>query len=138
MTVNQKEKRNLSGSRRQNENPEDAMERIIEELESYVCDELCRFCKDLNEEQLEKECENCRIGTLTRKIMEEYDAINDFEASQLGRMIEEHKKIVLCKKCVHRAKEREPNCGTYYWCRNDEGLDGNLGDYDGCSRGMKI
>ncbi len=54
------------------------------------------------------------------------------------KTLEKYREITLCEECIHRVREEDPAIGKFYWCRNDEGLDGSIGEYDGCSRGLKL
>lgn len=136
MIQNQEEKRNRSGSRGQNETQE-GMEEIIEEMTTFICDDLCRFRDALNQERLEKHCSNCALSGYIEKIKQEYEQVNDFEKSQLGIVMKKYKNITLCEECSNRIPDTDSQGNDCSWCKNLDALDGDIGKYDGCSRGKR-
>lgn len=136
MIQNQKEKTNRSGSRELN-TPQKDMEEIIEEMTAFICDDLCRFRDRVNQEDLEKRCSNCDLSGYIEKIKQEYDLVNDFEKSQLGIMMRKYKNITLCEECSNRIPDTDGQGNDCSWCKNLDALDGDIGKYDGCSRGKR-
>lgn len=88
---------------------------------SYVCDHICQKPKEIkDEEKLEEYCNGvCDFATHICCAM-----------NMAGR-----EDFVLCSVCQYRAYEEETDTT---WCRLPEGLDGNLEEKDGCSRGRKV
>lgn len=141
MTANQKEEKSRNGKGAQSMKPEDGniMAGHIEKLAGYVCDNLCGFPHEITDEtEMIEKCSECRLGEFVNAIQKEYDEINDFNNTQLAKMMQEHKKIVLCKNCEFRAVDEKGQGEAYPWCRSTGGLSGKLREYDGCSRGRDI
>ena len=141
MIVNPKEEKNRNGSSAQSTKPEDedTMEKLVEEMAEFICEKLCRFPLEIDDQDdLEYHCTGCEMSDFICSIQNEYNSVNNFVESQLGITMEKYKDIVLCKECIHRAKEEDCQGGEYYWCRNDDGLDGYLKENSGCSRGKRI
>lgn len=93
----------------------------IMNIASYACDHICQKPKEItDEEKLEEYCNGaCDLPTRI------YRAIN-----MAGRG-----DFVPCSDCKYRAREEETDTT---WCRLPEGLNGNLEEKDGCSRGRKV
>ena len=103
------------------------MDNIVENMAEYICDHICQKPKEITEE--------CDIGSHICNILNQYNKINDFENSELYKIMTKHRNIVLCKECQYRA---HCNDGEFDWCRLGAGLDGNLREGEGCSRGIKV
>lgn len=141
MTANQKEEKSRNGKGAQSMKPEDGniMAGHIEKLAGYVCDNLCGFPHEITDEtEMIEKCSECRLGEFVNAIQKEYDEINDFNNTQLAKMMQEHKKIVLCKNCAYRKDDNDCQGMDFSWCRLNIGLDGYIGDDEGCSRGKDI
>lgn len=93
----------------------------IMDMASYVCDHICQKPKEITDkEKLEEYC----------------NEVCDFPARIYRAMnMAERENFVLCGDCQYRAREEETDTT---WCRLPEGLDGNLEEKDGCSRGRKV
>lgn len=93
----------------------------IMNIASYVCDHICQKPKEItDEEKLEEYCnEVCDFHTHICRAM-----------NMAGR-----EDFVFCSACQYRAHEEETDTT---WCCFPEGLDGNLEEKDGCSRGRKV
>lgn len=96
------------------------MQSSIMEMTSYVCDHICQKPKEItDEEKLEEYCNGvCDFATHICRAM-----------NMAGR-----EDCVFCSACQYRAHEEETDTT---WCCLPEGLDGNLKEKDGCSRGRK-
>lgn len=141
MTVNQKEEKSRNGKGARSMKPEDGniMAGRIEKLAGYVCDNLCRFPHEIKDEtELQNKCGQCGINKFLDQIQEAYDEVNDFNNTQLAKMMQEHKKIVLCKNCAYRKDDNDCQGTDFSWCRLITGLDGHIEENDGCSRGRDI
>ena len=113
------------------------MDNIIENMAKYICNHICQKPKEITDrEKLEDYCaEECDIGSHICNILNQYNKINDFEDSELYKIMTKHRNIVLCKECRYRAHHDVSGFG---WCRMGAGLSGFLGEDDGCSRGRKV
>ncbi|MBQ8038263.1 MAG: hypothetical protein IJ274_00060 [Lachnospiraceae bacterium] len=112
---------------------------LTEKLANYVCDKLCRFPYEITDEtEMQNKCGRCEINKFLDQIQEAYDKINDFNNTQLAKLMKEHRKIVLCKNCAFRKDDTDCQGTDFSWCRLVTGIDGHIGDYDGCSRGKDI
>ena len=113
------------------------MDNIVENMAEYICDHICQKPKEITDaEKLEDYCaEECDIGSHICNILNQYNKINDFEDSELYKIMTKHRNIVLCKECRYRAHHDVSGFG---WCRMGAGLSGFLGEDDGCSRGRKV
>lgn len=113
------------------------MDNIVENMAEYICDHICQKPKEITDaEKLEDYCaEECDIGSHICNILNQYNKINDFEDSELYKIMTKHRNIVLYKECRYRA---HCNDGEFDWCRLGAGLDGNLREGEGCSRGIKV
>ena len=94
---------------------------LIMNMASCVCDHICQKPKEITDkEKLEEYC----------------NEVCDFPARIYRAMnMAERENFVPCSDCKYRAREEETDTT---WCRLPEGLDGNLEEKDGCSRGRKV
>lgn len=132
MTANQKEE-NLSGCSVQIENCDDGIDTDIENLERYICDNICRH-NEKNISHFEREyrfCSSCEVRKHTSKIKAEYGKINSFDQSEARKLIQKYRKITLCKECVQRQRLKSGRS----ICRIYGTLGGFLEEDEGCSRG---
>lgn len=92
----------------------------IMDMASYVCDHICQKPKEITDkEKLEEYCNGvCDLPTHICRAMN----MAGIEGS------------IRCGDCKYRAREEETDTIRY---RLSEGLDGNLEEIDGCSRGRK-
>lgn len=127
-------KENQSGCSRPRKNVDEGIGNILEDLETYICDEIC-FCNNMQmiQEERDRYCNNCQIGKKVDEIEAEYEKINTFSKSAAYALMEKYRNIVLCKDCIYRAHEKT----GYDWCRLAKGLDESLGESEGCSRGKE-
>lgn len=59
---------------------ENVMDKITTEMAQHICDNLCRFPKEIHDqEQLDAHCCDCKMGEYLCHILNEYNKINDFE-----------------------------------------------------------
>ena len=68
-------------------------------------------------------------------ILNQYNKINDFEESELRKIMTKYQEIVLCKECEYKASHPVTDLS---YCRSGIGMDGTLKETDGCSRGAKV
>ena len=94
---------------------------LIMNMASCVCDHICQKPKEITDkEKLEEYC----------------NEVCDFPARIYRAMnMAERENFVPCSDCKYRAREEETDTT---WCRLPEGLDENLEEKDGCSRGRKV
>ncbi|MED9825782.1 MAG: hypothetical protein ACLT4U_06030 [Blautia obeum] len=113
------------------------MDEIVENMANYICDHICQKPKEITDtEKLEDYCtEECEIGSHICNILNQYNEINDFENSELYKIMTKHRNIVLCKECQYRIHH---DTSGFDLCRISTGLSGFLGEGDGCSRGLKV
>lgn len=113
------------------------MDEIVENMANYICDQICQKPKEITDrEELEDYCNGeCEMGKHFRNILNKYNEINNFEESELRKIMTKCQEITLCKECKYRKYEKETDLT---WCRLANGLDGALEETDGCSRGIKV
>ena len=113
------------------------MDNIVENMANYICDHICQKPKEITDpEELEDYCNGeCEMGKHFCNILNQYNKINDFENSELYKIMTKYKNIVLCRECQYREYS---NDGELFWCRLGSGLDGCLNEDEGCSRGIKV
>lgn len=60
------------------------MDQIVTEMREHFCDKLCKHpCRtDIDQEQLDAICDECKMGEYTRDILNTYNELNNFEKSQ--------------------------------------------------------
>ena len=62
---------NQNGCEKQTKPENEGIDGILEALETYVCDELCRHCREkLTQEEMECFCCHCEMQQYTDKIRE--------------------------------------------------------------------
>lgn len=112
------------------------MDDIVEKMADYICNHICQKSKETtDQEELEAYCaEECDIGSHICDILNQYNEINDFENSELYKIMTKYKNIVLCRECRFRLYDKEAGI---YWCRFTRGIH-SLEEGDGCSRGVKV
>lgn len=113
------------------------MDEIVENMANYICDHICQKAKvTTDQEEMEAYCaEECEMGQHFCNIVNQYNETNNFEESELCKIMTKYRKITLCKECKYRTYEKETDLA---WCRLRNGLDGALEENDGCSRGVKV
>lgn len=55
------------------EQPESGMESILDELQTYVCSQICKILDNLTEDEKKQFCRNCRFDDLIDQIIEEHE-----------------------------------------------------------------
>lgn len=58
---------------RADEQPENGMESILDELQTYVCGRICKIPNNLTEDEKKQFCRNCRFDDLIDQIIEEHE-----------------------------------------------------------------
>lgn len=113
------------------------MDNIVENMAEYICDHICQKPKEITDaEKLEDYCaEECDIGSYICNILNQYNKINDFEDSELYKIMTKHRNIVPCKEYQYRTHH---DTSGFDLCRISTGLSEFLGEGDGCSRGLKV
>ena len=73
------------------------MDNIVENVAEYICDHICQKPKEITDtEKLEDYgAEECDIGSHICNILNQYNKINDFEDSELYKIMTKHRNIVL-------------------------------------------
>ena len=61
---------------------------LTTEMEEHICDNLCRFPREMEQEELDEHCCECKIGQFICDILNEYNRINDFEKSQCYKLLQ--------------------------------------------------
>lgn len=72
MTANQN-KESQNGCSAPIEQPGDDMESILDVLQLYVCQEICKIPANLTEDEKKQFCRNCRFDDLIDQIIEEHE-----------------------------------------------------------------
>ena len=72
MTVNQKPE-SQNGCSAPTEQPGREMESILDELQLYVCTQICKIPDNLTEDERKQFCRNCRFDDLIDQIIEEHE-----------------------------------------------------------------
>ena len=49
------------------------MDKTVTEMMEYICDELCRFPRELDEVELDEKCDECRMGEFCCNILNKYN-----------------------------------------------------------------
>ena len=49
------------------------MDKTVTEMMEHICDELCRFPRELDEEELDKKCDECRMDEFCCNILNKYN-----------------------------------------------------------------
>lgn len=113
------------------------MDEIVENMANYICDHICKKPKEItDQEEMEAYCaEECEMRQHFCNILNQYNKINDFEESELRKIMTKYQEIVLCKECEYKASHPVTDLS---YCRLGMGMDGTLKETDGCSRGVKV
>lgn len=72
MTANQN-KENQTGCSALTEQPENGMESILDELQLYVCTQICKIPDNLTEDERKQYCRGCRFDDLIERVIEEHE-----------------------------------------------------------------
>lgn len=72
MTANQN-KENQNGCSAPIEQPESGMESMLNELQTYVCGQICGISDKLTEDERKQFYRNCRFDDLVDQIIEEHE-----------------------------------------------------------------
>ena len=114
------------------------MESLIGSMAEFVCGTLCRYNDEAKQQGTTcRQCPDCRMADFTYEILNTHSQIKNLTIEGLCEVVEQYRKIVPCRECLYRAKDRDEQ-GKYYWCRNDAGKRGRLPEHDGCSSGVRI
>lgn len=113
------------------------MDEIVENMAGYICDHICQKRKEItDQEKLEDYCNGeCEMRKHFCNILNQYNEINNFEESELCKIMTKYQEIVLCKECEYKASHPVTDLS---YCRLGMGMDGTLKETDGCSRGVKV
>lgn len=101
---------------------EKKLEEMLGDLMANICDNNCKKIDSIPEEEAEEICADCSAGEHLCRILNENLRYSN---------------IVLCEECQYRIDDDDCQGTTFSWCRNPEGLDGNVGQKEGCSRGKR-
>lgn len=105
---------------------EGKMDQITTEMMEYICDNLCAYPDTASGDKLEEICAECKMGNYLTAIFVEQ---------------EKYSGIVLCQECEYHKSDTDCQGTDFSWCGNTDkkaaGLDGNLKETDGCSRGRR-
>lgn len=71
------------------------MDEIVENMAEYICDHICQKPKEITDrEKLEDyRAEECDIGSHICNILNQYNKINDFEDSELYKIMTKHRMV---------------------------------------------
>lgn len=70
-------------SEEEEEEEKDMADEALTGLMGYVCDKLCRYpCVASSQEQLDRICAGCRAEEYASRILDGYNAVNDFDQTQ--------------------------------------------------------
>lgn len=72
MTANQN-KESQNGCSAPIEQPESGMESILDELQSYVCGQICQIPDNLTEDERKQLCRGCRFDELIERVIEVHE-----------------------------------------------------------------
>lgn len=113
------------------------MDEIVENMANYICDHICQKLKEItDQEEMEAYCaEECEMGQHFYNILNQYNEINNFEESELHKIMCKFRKITLCNECEYGAIHPVTDLS---YCRLGMGMDGTLKETDGYSRGVKV
>lgn len=64
------------------------MDAITTELAEHICDKLCRFPREMEQEELDEHCDDCKMDQFICDILNEYNRINDFEQTQCHKLLQ--------------------------------------------------
>lgn len=66
------------------------MEKIITPMVEHVCDHLCRFPREISDqEEMDRICGGCEMGQHLCNILNQYNQVNDSEKSQCTKLLKE-------------------------------------------------
>lgn len=108
------------------------MNKEIVEMTEYVCDHICPMLEKMfDQEKLEAYCnDKCNLKLHLSRALSE----NESASSEIHRLTQKYRNVVLCAECVHACKLPSGNIR----CGNIRGIDSTkLGSYDGCSHGKR-
>lgn len=69
------------------ENEESTMDKITTEMAEHICDHLCRFPREMEQEELDEHCADCKMGQFICDILNEYNRLNDFEQTECCKLL---------------------------------------------------
>lgn len=70
------------------ENEESTMDKITTKMAEHICDKLCRFPREMEQEELDEHCCDCKLGEFICDILNTYNRINDFEQTQCHKLMQ--------------------------------------------------
>lgn len=70
------------------EKEESTMDKLTSEMAEHIRDHLCRFPREMEQEELDEHCDNCKMGQFICDILNEYNRINDFEHTQCHKLLQ--------------------------------------------------
>lgn len=73
-----------------NKTEETIVDKLTTEMLEHICDNICKHpCRtDIDQEELEEICAECKMGKFVCDICNEYIKINDFEKSQCYALLQ--------------------------------------------------
>lgn len=69
------------------------MEKITTEFAEYICDNLCQYPCECNQEQLDEHCAECKMGKFICDICNLYLDLDRFVGSNTEKLMEENAKL---------------------------------------------
>lgn len=72
MTANQN-KENQNGCSVPTEQPGKDMESILDELQTYICTQICQIPDNLTEDERKQFCRGCRLDEFIERVIEEHE-----------------------------------------------------------------
>lgn len=63
------------------------MDQITTEMAEYICDNICRFPREMEQEELDEHCCGCEMGRFICGILNTYNDLNNFEKSQSCKLL---------------------------------------------------
>ncbi len=75
------------------ENEESTMDKITTEMAEHICDHLCRFPREMEQEELDEHCTDCKMGQFVCDILNEYNRVNDFGQSQCHELLKQNAEL---------------------------------------------
>ena len=70
------------------EKEESTMNKLTTEMAEHICDHLCRFPREMEQEELDAHCCECKMSKFICDILNDYNRINDFEQTQCHKLLE--------------------------------------------------
>lgn len=64
------------------------MDQITTEMAEYICDKICRYPREMEQEELDEHCCECEMGRFICEILNTYNDLNNFEKSQSYKLLQ--------------------------------------------------